>query len=174
MKRFLSIAILALLAVSFSFAQITTDYFWHPRPVPKEMPKAMSLASLTTSGTVWALMPEFSLSASEIRFGRGDVSNVVNFIRGGGMGVSVAHMTYKDDGLGNISNYVDASINAGVLFKGTTSDAPVFTPKFVIMVGALNNLIQVGPGYDLIDRQDGFSRVTIEFTVNYLPFLNTP
>jgi hypothetical protein len=172
-KLILAIAILAF--VGTTQAQFTTDYFWHPRPMPTMKTQVgLTFVQQTTSGTVWALMPEFSLSASEVRFGRAGAPNLVSFIKGGGFGLSVAHLTYKDDGLGNVSNYVDASVNAGVLLKGTTGDSPVFTPKVVIMVGALNNLIQIGPGYDLVDRNDGYSRVTIEFTVNYLPFLNAP
>jgi hypothetical protein len=127
------------------------DYFFHPRP---PLTASALLKASPISQSVWMFKPTVNLSLTEIRAGANGGSTQSNFLNAVGMGLTFQRTTYDETGL----NYADYSGTVAFLGSGTTNDAPVFTPRVAILFGILNNFINFGPSYDLIQHTDQTSR----------------
>jgi len=125
------------------------DYFWKPRHVGV---KILTGAAPTYA---WLFKPTFTVSATCIRpttisGGSADAQ----FLSAAGPALTLQHTSVLPDG----SDYADYSANLVLLVAGSTSISPTFRPAAALTIGALNNIVNVGGGYDLMAREDGLSQ----------------
>ena len=171
MKRFLGTMFLVFALIGVSSAQGLFDNFWHPRP-PIAKSHMTLFGATATSSTIYEFKPAITVNAFSLSPGlnSGDawVSGVVN---GAGPGLSLVNTTQNDDGNGNVTNYVNYSLTASVIFGGTFKNAPVIGTSGELMVGFLNNLLSVGAKYDFytpLDRKPWAILIGVQF----MPTLN--
>lgn len=147
MKRIALLAVLVLVVVGAAQAQ-TWQNFWHPRP---KAPVVMGVAVTTTP--ILEFKPEFMVSATQFYKGA-DGSFQSSFLSAAGPALLLQSSHQLPDG----TNYADYSGSLALLLRGSSQSSPTFQPAAALMIGFLNNLVQVGGGYTLVAPVGGEGR----------------
>jgi hypothetical protein len=157
MKRTI-LSLFLLVTISTVSSAATWDYFFHARKV------GLKLGATTTSPE-WMFKPTFTIDATSIRPGtHPGVQTDESFLSAAGPALTLQHTILQPDG----TNYADYSGNIALLLTGQTNNGPSIVPAVAVTAGILNNIVNVGGGYDLQTRDDGLSRffVLVSLGVN--------
>jgi hypothetical protein len=173
MKRLLVVLLLSVAFIGTASAQF--EYLLSPRPLPPvTFPHATGIdrvqqAALDQVPNGWFFQATAEVAVTEVRVGINGNTTIATFLDAFGPALSYEHLTVK-----NGLNYADYSVSLAALLHGQTNQVPVFTPEVALTFGVANNLIQLGPGWDLVQRADKdiYSRWTIHVFVGVSPFLN--
>jgi len=160
MKRFAALVLLVLLA-SGAYAQGWSNFF-HPRP-PIVKSDIFGVTE-TASAAVWQFKPTLSLIAASFTPGVNGGPWVNGIFNGAGPALTYEYSTQDVNGV----NYAEYSVSLGVYFAGATNTDPNFQPAVALMVGALNNIANVGVGAKISSPADGSSRFFLlaSFNIN--------
>jgi hypothetical protein len=135
------------------------DYFF--KPIPKTEFQSQKLGathsvSLTDTTAVWAFKPTVSLPMFKIaRSARDSAKLDVSFLAGTAGGLTLQHTIQKDS-----ASYADYSFSVLAILTGVNiTSTSAINMGVGISANFLNNLIQIGVGYDCgqISREDKFS-----------------
>lgn len=151
MKRSIVAVLFLLLVVSVAAPAQTWENFWHPRP-HAEANHAFRMVSATPY--LWEFKPSFSVSASSFRPGENGTATLASFLSAAGPALTLQRTSTALDG----SNYADFSVSLVLLVTGNSVDAPTLRPAVGLVGGVLNNLVNLGVGYDLAKRTDGYKQ----------------
>jgi hypothetical protein len=154
-------AIIALIVIFGAGAQAQGwDNFWHPRP-----PVAKQLAlGAAAPATVWEFKPSLMIAATSFRPVSGAPWQIEAF-NGAGPGLTYAYETQAADG----SNYIQYSASAAFLMSGSSQQ---LFPSAALLVGILNNIVNIGGKYEFPARPDGGTHFSLLVVFAYTPTLN--
>jgi hypothetical protein len=165
MKRFIAVALLALICVG---AQAQTwSNFWQPRPPIVKSEAAVFGA--TSSATLWEFKPSLVFVATSFR--PATVSGgswETGILAGAGPALTLSNSTQDVNGV-NTSLY---SVSAAFLVTGDSKQDPTFQPAVALLVGVFNNIVSIGGSYDLAQRVSGVSRFALLINLGIMPTLN--
>lgn len=154
MKRLLAVAIFTVISVCFVQAQ-GFDNFWHPRQV-----QTLKVGT-STAAYVWEFKPTFQVSATVFRQSADPNKSFVTSL----LSAAGPALTYQHEGqLADGTNYADYAVSLAFLLSGTSDMAPFVQPKVALTGGFLNNVFQIGVGYDFY--KDPAAKNQIFFLIN--------
>ncbi len=150
-KLFLGLTL--LFAAELSFGQLIKPIA-KPESYKTKSTKLTAVAPLTTPITMWSWRPIAVVPLG--RYQNGQFSTVTV-----GGGIALQYLKF-DDSTGRWNSIV--SISPLTVLTGVNVNGNAFSLSYAATVGILNNLVTVGYGYDLMQRQTFFLLGT---TINF-------
>jgi hypothetical protein len=110
---------------------------------PRTLAKATAVG---LGGVIWEFKPTVQVSATSIRAGAtGADPMLVTFLSAAGPALTLQKTVQDANGV----NYAQYSGSLAFLVTGRTDEGPTFQPAVALTVGFLNNIVQLGAGYEL-------------------------
>lgn len=156
--KFVPILTVFFLSTLSSYAQDDEsmfDYFFKPRPIQK---------GIVESNPIWEFKPSVQIPALKLTESNRENAQIdASFLASAGGGITLQRSIQKDG-----KNYSTISWSPAIfLLTGDTTEDNPLDLSYCTTIGFLNNIIQIGAGYDLgvVENRSRFFGV-LSFGIN--------